>query len=683
MSRTVAALRWEGEDSKSTVPRNQRFIIGGKVALAALIFALDSQTPQGWTPAPLYVAVVGASMWLAGLQPIWIAATACALLTVLAFFVAPPGWINADLFNRSCSILAIWVVALFCVLYKRAERRSLELAAIVKSFGDAIISKNLDGVITTWNAGAERLFGYTAEEVLGRPVTLLFAPEHHDEESRILEAISRGEHITHFETERSRKDGSRVPVSLSASPILDSGGQVVGIATIARDISEEKRVAEALRASETRFRTFVDHAADAFFLTDDQGRVQEVNRRAGESLGYTRDELIGMTPYDFDPDLTPTMVEDRVARIMAGETTAHESRHRRKDGTVFPVEVRIQIFREGGRSFFVSLVRDITERKKAEQALRSIAQFPDENPYPIVRIAHAGTILYANQASAALCGQWQCEVGRPVSEPLVRLVRETLDSGQPKEIDLESGGRVFSFLFVPLADSGYVNLYGRDITDGKRAEEALRESQQMMAEAEALSHSCSWEWHLISGQWTFSDEWHAIHGVPKGKLTVEELLPIAHPDDRKRVNRAMEDARNGIAPYDLEHRILRQDTGEVRVVRARGRSVRDEAGQVVKVCGFAQDITERKRVEEALRESEERFRGTFENAAVGIAHEDLSGRFLRFNKRFCAILGYSPEELVGKTLLEVTYPEDLAEDLAKHSTLTRVPSLRMNRFSIV
>jgi len=90
--------------------------MGGMVALAALIFALDSLVPQGWTPAPLYVAVVGASMWLAGLQPIWIAATACALLTVLAFFVAPPGWINADLFNRSFSILAIWVVALFCVL---------------------------------------------------------------------------------------------------------------------------------------------------------------------------------------------------------------------------------------------------------------------------------------------------------------------------------------------------------------------------------------------------------------------------------------------------------------------------------------------------------------------------------------------------------------------------------------
>jgi PAS domain-containing protein len=104
----------------------------------------------------------------------------------------PRGWTSADLFNRYFSILAIWMVALFCVLYKRAERRSLDLAAIVKSFGDAIISKSLGGVITTWNPGAERLFGYTAEEILGRPVTRLFAPEQRDEESRTVEAINRG-----------------------------------------------------------------------------------------------------------------------------------------------------------------------------------------------------------------------------------------------------------------------------------------------------------------------------------------------------------------------------------------------------------------------------------------------------------------------------------------------------------
>ena len=131
---------------------------------------------------------------------------------------------------------------------------------------------------------------------------------------------------------------------------------------------------------------------------------------------------------------------------------------------------------------FAKLTRDLTERKRAEEALRSVAQFPDENPYPVMRIDRAGTVLYANASSTALCGEWRCEIGRPASEPLVRRVRETLDSGQANQMDLESDGRVFSFLFAPIADSGYVNLYGRDITDRKRAEEQIQQINRELEE---------------------------------------------------------------------------------------------------------------------------------------------------------------------------------------------------------
>ncbi len=165
----------------------------------------------------------------------------------------------------------------------------------------------------------------------------------------------------------------------------------------------------ALRESEQRFRTFVDHAADAFFLHEEgTARVLDVNRRACESLGYTRDELLGMTPFDFDPDLTPALFENRVHKINVGETIAFETRHRRKDGTVFPVEVRSQNFWEGGRQFFVSLARDITERKGAEEALRqSEALFRGTFENAAVGIDHVdleGRFLRINQKFCEILG---------------------------------------------------------------------------------------------------------------------------------------------------------------------------------------------------------------------------------------------------------------------------------------
>ncbi len=124
---------------------------------------------------------------------------------------------------------------------KRAERVARRLASIVESSDDAVVSKDLNGIIATWNRGAERLFGYMAEEVIGEPITILIPPERRDEESGILERIRRGEHVDHYETVRRRKDGSLVTVSLTVSPVADETGRIVGASKIARDITEQKR----------------------------------------------------------------------------------------------------------------------------------------------------------------------------------------------------------------------------------------------------------------------------------------------------------------------------------------------------------------------------------------------------------------------------------------------------------
>src|SRR5215207_9440936 len=163
---------------------------------------------------------------------------------------------------------------------ERAEEERSRLAALVESSHNAIIGKTLDGIITSWNRGAEDIHGYLAEEALGQPISMLVAPDRSDDVPHILEKIRRGEKIDHYETERVRKDGRRIHVSLTVSPVKDSAGNIVGAATIARDITQRKRIEEALRESEERFQTLVQNALDIVMVTDADGTIRYVSLSA-------------------------------------------------------------------------------------------------------------------------------------------------------------------------------------------------------------------------------------------------------------------------------------------------------------------------------------------------------------------------------------------------------------------
>jgi PAS domain S-box-containing protein len=190
-----------------------------------------------------------------------------------------------------------------------------------------------------------------------------------------------------------------------------------------RLVAQERQWAkEALRASEQRFRTFVDHAADAFFLEDgEHARILDVNRRACESLGYSRDELLEMTPFDFDPDVTPEVHEDIKRKLKAEQTVTFESRHRRRDGRVFPVEIRSQTFWEGVQQRIVSLARDVTDRKRAEEALRdSEERFRSTFENAAVGIAHVDTTGRFVRLNEKYC----TIVGYPHDELIQKTVQE-------------------------------------------------------------------------------------------------------------------------------------------------------------------------------------------------------------------------------------------------------------------
>ena len=159
------------------------------------------------------------------------------------------------------------------------------LATIVETSDDAIISKNLDGVIQTWNRGAERIFGYTADEIIGKPVTTLMPPELYDEEPGILARLRRGERIDHYQTVRRRKDGTLLDISLTVSPVTDTAGRIVAASKIARDITAQKRAETALRDNEQRLQDLLAAIPAAIYTTDTAGKITYYNEAAVEFSG--------------------------------------------------------------------------------------------------------------------------------------------------------------------------------------------------------------------------------------------------------------------------------------------------------------------------------------------------------------------------------------------------------------
>jgi PAS domain S-box-containing protein len=224
--------------------------------------------------------------------------------------------------------------------------------------------------------GIEDVTGYSPEDFTSRRVNyvdIMLPEDRQATREAILTALR--ERGTYEDEHRIRhKDGSVRWIWARGHGVFAPDGSLRFLEGLNLDITARKRAEEALQASERRFRVFVDHAADAFFMTDEQGRVLDVNSRACEARGYTRDELIRMPPYDFVADLNPTVVEDRARRLLAGETIVFEDRYRRKDGTAFPVEVRAKAFWEGGRAFIVYLPRDVTERKRAGEVMAERAR---------------------------------------------------------------------------------------------------------------------------------------------------------------------------------------------------------------------------------------------------------------------------------------------------------------------
>jgi PAS domain S-box-containing protein len=235
-------------------------------------------------------------------------------------------------------------------------------------------------------------------------------------------------------------------------------------------------------------------------------------------------------------------------------------------------------------------------------------------------------------------------------------------------------------VFAPDGSLRFLEGWQLDITHRKQAEERLRESEQRWRGLTEALPQLVWSATPDGACDYFSTQWTEHTGVPETDLLGWRWLAVLHPDDRGPTRRLWTDSVAGRGPYDVEYRVRRSD-GVYRWFKTRGTPIRDSEGNIAQWFGTCTDITDLRQTEEALRASEERFRGTFENAAVGIAHRDATGRFLRVNEKFCAIVGCSREELLQKTVRDITHPDDLAASIGALTALWQgeSPTLRLEK----
>ncbi|HEY3158836.1 MAG TPA: PAS domain S-box protein [Vicinamibacterales bacterium] len=257
------------------------------------------------------------------------------------------------------------------------EPLQAQLAAIVDSSDDAIVGKTLDGVITSWNRAAERLFGYSAGEAIGQHIFLIIPDDRHAEEDFVLSRFRLGEKIEHFETVRRAKDGRLIPVSLTVSPIRDPTGRIVGASKVARDITESQQN-DRLRA---RLGAIVDSSDDAIVSKTLDGVITSWNRAAERLFGYSAAEAIGQNIVLIIPEDRRGEEEDVLARLRRGEKVDHfETIRRTKDGRHIPISLTVSPVKDvKGRIIGASKVaRDISERVLAQEALRRAHDQLDE-----------------------------------------------------------------------------------------------------------------------------------------------------------------------------------------------------------------------------------------------------------------------------------------------------------------
>ncbi len=499
---------------------------------------------------------------------------------------------------------------------KRAEAALRERANLLDLTHDTVFVRDMGDVITYWNRGAEELYGWKQEEAIGQvshrlTQTIFPAP---------LEAINAellGTGRWEGELIHAKRDGTQVVVASRWSLQRDGQGNPIAVLETNNDITERRRAEEALRESEEQWRAVFEHNPTMYFMVDAAGTILSVNPFGAEQLGYTVEELVGHPVLNVFYEADREAVRRNVAACFAhlGRAMSWEFRKVRKDGPVIWVRETARAMLMKNRPIVLIVCEDITERKRAEEALKRTEQrlraVIANAPIILFALDRAGVFTLSEGKGldalglepGQVVGQSVFEVYRDAPQVL-SAVRRAL-AGEPFTGVVDVNGLVFETHYIPVLDEGGqvagVNGVAINITERKRAEEALRRSEAYLAEAQRLTHTGSWANNPAIGKVIYwSEEMFRIYGLDPQRRSApdrKEFSRLLHPEDYDRVREVVEKAFREKADFEEDYRVVHPD-GAVQHLHVIGHPVLDETGEVVEYVGTAVDVTERKRAEE-------------------------------------------------------------------------------------
>jgi len=563
---------------------------------------------------------------------------------------------------------------------KEALRASEErLRSLVETTSDWVWEIDLSGAYTYASPKVKELLGYAPEEIIGKTPFDLMLPDDAQHIGAIFRDVAaRQRPFERLENTARHKDGRLVVLETSGVPFLDSNGRLLGYRGIDRNITERKQAEQALRESEQRFRTLAEASFEGIVLTE-KGVVVDLNDQLANMLGYDRGELIGKLVME---SVAPESRDLVAEAIRSGRLDPYEHPALRKDGTTFPVEVRARTTQMADRQLQVTAIRDITERKRAEEALleseekfRSIVENALVGIFTVDDTYH---FVYANDELCRLLGYSREELlGLDFREALTddsralvadRYIRRQRREQLPFRYEINVMRRDGKVRHVEMSVTVVRDATGRprtmgqlvDITERKRAEEELRESEERFRN---IFEESQIGIVLVDSNQSYlavNKAFCLMVGYSQEELMSLSYGAISHPDGiEENVRNAKALWRGEIPHYKTEKRYIHK-SGKTVWAFLETALIRDRQGNPSYYLSVIEDITERKRAEEALRESEERFR-LFMHHFPGLAYiKDSATRVIFANQGFMTYLNIAPSEILGKTNQDI-FPTEFAE----------------------